>query len=578
MQQHMTRCYAYIRVSTAKQGEHGSSLQEQREAIAAYARRNEITIVEWVEERETAAKGGRPEFTRMLMLLRSGRADGVVIHKIDRSARNLRDWADLNDLFDSGIDVHFVHESLDLRSRGGRLSADIQAVIAADFIRNLRDEVRKGINGRLRQGIYPLPAPLGYCNEGGGKPKSIDPETAPLVRAAFELYASGKYTLITLGEELYRRGLRNRRGKRVTKSGLSALLNNPFYVGIIRIRRSGEQYQGIHEPLIPKSLFDRVQRLLSGRTKSTGWKQDFRYRRMFCCAHCGLMLIGERQKCHAYYRCHTPTCPTTSLREEVIDTVIGKTIERLLLPSHLLTLLEEHIRVRQSTSGANREATLRAKQLTVAQLDDRLNRLMDAYIDKMLGQDDYTKRKALLLSERARLCEEIGNLESGDRSLDESVQEKLELLRTLSLKGIPANADERLQLLQTATSNLAFDQNRLVISWVSPFSLIAEREEITYGGPQRDSPRTVESCRIDKCEMEETIASVQVCDLKDDTAAEHSWCEAVWAQITTSRADSGTQAKPPPSRNGLKKPGQFLAMAEGFLIATSISPLLNTLE
>src|SRR5206468_10057168 len=180
--------FGYARVSTVKQGEHGVSLQEQRDAVARYAERYGLDIITWFEERQTAAKRGRSIFNRMLKLLTQGKADGVIIHKIDRSARNLKDWADLGELIDQGIEVHFANESVDLHSRGGRLSADIQAVVAADYIRNLREEVRKGFYGRLKQGLYPLPAPLGYLDRGKGKPKALDPVRAPLVKAAFELY------------------------------------------------------------------------------------------------------------------------------------------------------------------------------------------------------------------------------------------------------------------------------------------------------------------------------------------------------------------------------------------------------
>jgi DNA invertase Pin-like site-specific DNA recombinase len=107
-------------------------LPEQKAAIEQYAMRLNLTISQWFEERETAAKRGRPIWKQMLTLLRTGKAQGVVIHKIDRSARNLKDWADLADIIDQGIEVHFVNESLDMNSRGGRLSADIQAVVAAD--------------------------------------------------------------------------------------------------------------------------------------------------------------------------------------------------------------------------------------------------------------------------------------------------------------------------------------------------------------------------------------------------------------------------------------------------------------
>src|SRR5579863_5439512 len=181
----MSRYFGYVRVSTIKQGEQGVSLQQQREAIERYAQRNSCDVVQWFEEQETAAKRGRPVFGEMIKLLKRGKARGVIIHKIDRSARNLRDWADLGELIDQGVEVCFANESLDLRSRGGRLSADIQAVVAADYIRNLREETRKGFYGRLKQGLYPMPAPLGYLDKGQGQPKDIDPATAPLVREAF---------------------------------------------------------------------------------------------------------------------------------------------------------------------------------------------------------------------------------------------------------------------------------------------------------------------------------------------------------------------------------------------------------
>jgi len=113
--------FAYIRVSTAKQGEKGVSLQEQKDAILRYAQKFGLEISRWFEERETAAKRGRPVFNEMIRLLRQKIAQGVVIHKIDRSARNLKDWADLGDLIDLGTEVHFANESLDLHSRGGRL-------------------------------------------------------------------------------------------------------------------------------------------------------------------------------------------------------------------------------------------------------------------------------------------------------------------------------------------------------------------------------------------------------------------------------------------------------------------------
>jgi len=240
----------YIRVSTVKQGTKGVSLQEQRDAILRFAGRNQFPITIWLEEMETAAKQGRPVFNQALKLLRTGKAQGIILHKLDRGARNLRDWAAIGELSDQGIEVHFVTESIDLQTRGGRLSADIQAVVAADYIRNLREETRKGFYGRLKQGLYPLQAPLGYLDQGGGKPKTIDPVMGPLIRKAFELYGTSQYNLETLGKELYRLGLRSKSGREVKISSLSVVLNNSFYIGLICIHKTNETFVGIHEPII----------------------------------------------------------------------------------------------------------------------------------------------------------------------------------------------------------------------------------------------------------------------------------------------------------------------------------------
>jgi site-specific DNA recombinase len=87
----MNTYFAYTRVSTTKQGEFGVSLQEQREAIKRYAKKHNLVISSWFEEQRSAAKKGRPIFNQMMKELQTKKAQGVIIHKIDRSARNLRD-------------------------------------------------------------------------------------------------------------------------------------------------------------------------------------------------------------------------------------------------------------------------------------------------------------------------------------------------------------------------------------------------------------------------------------------------------------------------------------------------------
>lgn len=486
----MNTFFGYVRVSTAKQGERGTSLQEQRDAITHYAQRNGLILAEWFEERETAAKQGRPVFSRMLSLLKRRQAGGVIMHKIDRGARNFKDWANLQELFDGGVDVRFANESIDLRSRGGRLSADIQAVVAADYIRNLREETRKGFYGRLKQGVYPLPAPLGYLDQGKGQPKAVDPTRGPLVRKAFQLYAAGGYSLESLRAELHRLGLRNNRGHALTRNGLSIMLNNPFYTGIIRVRRTGEVFQGRHDPLVSQRLFSQVQTVLRGKLVLRRVRHAFRFRRLLKCKRCGRSLIGETQKGHVYYRCQTRDCPTTCVREERVEQLLLDLLRRMMFSKPEEQYLRSEVERQKHDWREERENRTRALGLQLRQIEDRLVRLTDAYLDGVLEKELFEQRKTAFIQERLKGKEELDAWQTGKTSFAEQLQKILELAGTaysLYEKGI---SEEKRELVQIVTSNLEVDRKTLDFKLAEPFSIIANRATVTSGGPYRDTTRT----------------------------------------------------------------------------------------
>src|SRR5260370_27316348 len=250
--------FAYVRVSTPRQGE-GVSLPEQKAAIERYAAVHGLEISRWFEERESASHTGRPAFMEMLKLLRLGKMQGVIIHKIDRSMRNQQDWADVGKLVDAGVEIHFATENVDLKTVAGRLSADIQAAVAMHYSRNLREEVKKGIYGRLKQGFYPFRAPIGYLDQGKAKPKIPDPIRAPLIQQAFTLYSSGRFSLPDLAEEMFRKGLRNRNGGHIIKISLLTILQDPISIGLLRIQRNRQRFTRAHQLLIMTGLYAHTQ-------------------------------------------------------------------------------------------------------------------------------------------------------------------------------------------------------------------------------------------------------------------------------------------------------------------------------
>jgi site-specific DNA recombinase len=489
--------YGYIRVSTARQGE-GVSLQEQRASIERFAAQRGLTVERWFEERETAAKTGRPIWNEMLRLLKKRAASGVVIHKIDRGVRNGRDWVDLTELVDKGlIELYFANEGLDLTNRGGRLSADLQAVVAADYIRNLREEALKGINGRLKQGILPLPAPVGYLDCGAGKPKAIDPVKGPLVRRAFELYATGQYNLRTLLAEVQRSGLKNRRGGEVSVNGLATMLRNPFYIGIIRVQRRKETYEGAHDHLLKKSLFDQVQAVLDGKLSARPARHDFLLRRTVRCKSCGYSLIGETQKGFIYYRCHTPTCPITSVREEAAE---GR-VSPLFLACELDTEERAYLRGKIESMKTNwqdeRAEHRKALDLKLSQIAARRARLTDALIDGLLDRELFEERQAALLSEKRTLEEQLANLDDSGMTGPQKLADFLERLDSAHTLYESGTIDEKRELLAKFTSNWLAAGKNVDFTPLPEVQFVAKRSRNLYGGPYRDRSRTAGRCRLD---------------------------------------------------------------------------------
>jgi site-specific DNA recombinase len=486
----MKEFFSYVRVSTARQGEEGVSLQQQREANERCALHHGVKIAEMFEEQETAAKRGRPVFSRMLKLLKAGRASGVIIHKIDRSARNLRDWADLGELIDGGIEVYFSHESLDLRSRGGRLAADIQAVVAADYVRNLREETKKGFYGRLKQGLYPMPAPLGYIDCGKGRAKTVDPEESALVRAAFQLYATGTFSLDELTKEMFSRGLRSRNGNKVGRNSMSLLLNRRFYIGEIEIKKTGERFLGGHEPIIAPALFERVQEILTGKYPKRLRIHDFTFRRLLSCASCRYSLIGETHKGYIYYRCHTRGCPRAQAKETDID----KTMEELFLPLQFMEEEKQEWREQLKEIGHDFDGARRhLENVLITDLErvkQQAERLLEAYLGANLEKEIFEQKKTALTIKRHEIEKQLGNKDEFVGQKIRSMENFLELAGNAYLLYKNASKEKKRELVENLTSNRAVKLKNIEIT-LNPAALaVAGRPRYADGAPTRDTART----------------------------------------------------------------------------------------
>ncbi|MGJ8665160.1 MAG: recombinase family protein [Patiriisocius sp.] len=473
----MKNVYGYIRVSDQKQID-GASLSEQERIIKEYAVKNNLNILEWFKETRTAAKKGRPQFTKMMDLLQKGNAGGVVIHKIDRSARNLHDWASVGDLIDKGIEVHFAHESLDMTERGGRLSADIQAVMASDYVRNLRQEALKGLYGRLKQGIYPFRAPIGYTNTGKGAVKTINEKESKLIVMLFELYVHENHSIRSLVQIMKNNGLRNWRGNPLSKTSISRIINNPFYMGLMKVK--GKIFEGSHEPIISPRLYKQAQIKINGRIKSTNsFRHNYLFRGLMNCHLCSRSMIGELQKGMVYYRCHQKDCPTKTRREDFVEQSVINFLKHIKLTDdeHRIfkNILNEHVQNKEQS----KEILLKGLNLQLNDISLKEQKLVDAYLENLIDKEELNERKKNYKEQIWDLKYRKDRIENENNEMLKILTEALELCKLPINMYHSATREEKRMMLKMMVSNFAVNEKRVMILPLSPYSYILNRDKLT---------------------------------------------------------------------------------------------------
>ncbi len=277
------RCH--LRVSTREQAERagereGFSIPAQRQANRKTAHgRGAWVVKEFVDAGESARSAARPALAEMIEWIGTNPVDLVIVHKLDRLARNRADDVHITQaITDAGARLVSSTEAID-ESPSGRLVHGIMASIAEFYSRNLATEVSKGLRQKAVNGGTPNRAPAGYRNvrvfdaEGReARVVEVDEERAQIIRWAFTTYSTGEWSLLRLARGMTKLGftLPARMGKpprELTVSALQKILRNAYYCGIVTYL--AVEYPGRHEPLVDPALWRRVQDARTARRNTS---------------------------------------------------------------------------------------------------------------------------------------------------------------------------------------------------------------------------------------------------------------------------------------------------------------------
>jgi hypothetical protein len=204
-------------------------------------------------------------------------------------------------------------------------------------------------------------------------------------------------------------------------------------------------------------------------------------------------VIGESQKGHIYYRCHTQGCPTAGFREEVLDRAIRTRFQPLGLNEREMCYLlsrVERLRLQWQEQAEDRRVAL---TLRLGRVQDRLRRLTDVFLDGEIEKLLFDERKETLLMERREIEDQLAASEEGrEVPIPVKIQDFLELAQSAHSSYEAGLDDEKRQLIEIVTSNRTVQGKNVKIMLKEPFRLIAERAPISNGAPYRTTHRKLD--------------------------------------------------------------------------------------
>ena len=405
------KCFIYCRKSQEAEDRQVMSLESQSAEIERLiASRPDIQIVDRYEEAFSAKQPGRPKFEEMLSRIQNGEAECIIAWHPDRLARNSMDGGQVVYLLDQGKlkDLMFCSYSFE-NTPQGKFMLNIIFGYSKYYVDNLSQNVKRGIRTKLEKGWQPNLAPIGYRNCKETSTIVPDSEHFKTVRRMFDLLLTGNHSVpdihrIVCDKWGYTTPLHKvRGGKQISRTSLYRLFNNPFYAGYIRW--NGKLHDGRHKPMLNKTEFKKVQRLIHGETTTRPKTKVFKFGGLFCCGECGLAVTAEHKRKpsgreYTYYHCtrvhRTPRCKQPSIEEKKLEHQIEMFLKYITLNPRIAEWFSENITDNHEDTQQQHEAMLAKMDAQIANIRKQISNLTDLRIRELLTDEEFNEKRRTL--------------------------------------------------------------------------------------------------------------------------------------------------------------------------------------
>ncbi len=462
----------YARVSSKEQEREGYSIPAQLKLLRAYVLENDLIVVKDFIDIETAKKSGRTNFNNMISFIQNNQdVKNILCEKTDRLYRNFRDYVTIDDL---DLSVILIKEGSVLNNESTsheKFIHGIKLLMAKNYIDNLSEETKKGLNEKAERGEYPNRPAVGYVNKN--KKIIVDKEISPIIKEVFERYATDQYSIRGIADYATELGLTSRTGKKVNPSVIYNILQNPFYYGDFFWNR--KIYQGVHPPIITKELYDRVQKIFEKNKRVTQKKRDYAYCGLLRCSDCGCAITAETQKRkYIYYHCTFNKGKHNKIyvREEEIEGQYSEIFKRLHLANDQIN---RFIDVFNKKKEENLES-LRNKNQEMQEkykiLEKRMNNAYAARLEQRINEEEYSSLVKRLEDQQIRIEAHILKLKNLIKNYLPYSIELLVRAQGAYAKFSESDQDKRVELIKSLMHVSEFKSGKIVPVFKHPLDIL----------------------------------------------------------------------------------------------------------
>ena len=486
----MLKAVLLARVSSTEQ-EFGKSLDAQLVLGREYAQRKGLEIIKEYRIIESSTRGKRKEFNEMIKFVKAqAETVAIIVHTVDRLQRRFNESVELLPLVQTGkIELHFVCNGLIINKNSPStdlLMWDFNVVGARAYILQLKENTKRGLQQKIRDGEWPTKAPIGYLNYMDGKKRKIkvDEERAPLVKQAFEAYALGIYSV----EEIWRRikaaGLTNTLGGPVGRNTVHKMLKNPFYYGVMNVR--GKQLvPHVYPPLIDRALFEKCQRLRKDteRPAISSAGKEFVFKRMLRCGTCGGRItcytkVKPSGRKYTYLRCfgrsHDNNCTEPQVQENIALDAVEQGLKRIQIAPEIAQAIADHLtEINRKRANTQMQAAINTAR-TLTEVKDKISKLVDLQLANALPDALFQEKLKNLQAEQTRLETITEENKINETDLTVSTQEVLDLAQNAVHIFKGSNFSQKREIIGCVFSDLQIKEKNLYFLYKKPFDLLVK--------------------------------------------------------------------------------------------------------